>query len=189
MLRAFLIASLLFLISSLIEAEESYSVKNTKSSDLFSMFLTALKDLPVCKSFSLCQLVGRLGTISENTLSQSIDNTIEYQERSRKSSSSQARSYYSGYGAAPAAPTYYPTFDPISILASLAFLAFLLQSFASLFDRSRSIIPTIVSSRGSGSSQVPDVPTRILRALDEYEAINKNSITDSNDDNDRIPYS
>ncbi|XP_057334230.1 uncharacterized protein LOC130673278 [Microplitis mediator] len=83
------------------------------------------------------------------------------------SDTSLARSYY-GYGT----PAFYSTFDPISVLASLAFLAFLLQSFMSLFDRSRSIIPAIVTSRSVSRDEVPDPIKLIMQALDEYEIFN-----------------
>lgn len=67
---------------------------------------------------------------------------------------------------------YFRGFDPISILASLAFLAFLLQSFVSLFDRSRSIIPTIVSSRQSLETSVQDIAEHVFRAIDRYVSMN-----------------
>ncbi|XP_015171468.1 PREDICTED: uncharacterized protein LOC107063860 [Polistes dominula] len=107
------------------------------------------------------------------------------EEYGKQETGLQARSYYNGFGA-PATATYYPTFDPISVLASLAFLAFLLQSFASLFDRSRSIIPTIVNSRES-SSQLKNVgiTRRILHALDDYENLNEGSIED--DQSNMVP--
>ncbi|XP_014477828.1 PREDICTED: uncharacterized protein LOC106746118 isoform X2 [Dinoponera quadriceps] len=80
------------------------------------------------------------------------------------------RSYYSGFGSSPA---HYHTFDPISVLASLAFLAFLLQSFASLYDRSRSMLPTIVSGRRQSSDlTIPDEISR--RALRDYESLDQN---------------
>lgn len=64
-------------------------------------------------------------------------------------------------------------FDPISVLASLAFLAFLLQSFASLFDRSRSILPTIVSGRqlAMDDSMIPEISRHVSHALREYVSI------------------
>lgn len=71
-------------------------------------------------------------------------------------------------------------FDPISVLASLAFLAFLLQSFAALFDRTRSMIPTIVSSRQLKSDyndQLTEVEKRVMRAIEEYVRILKIIIT------------
>ncbi|KAF7988670.1 hypothetical protein HCN44_001243 [Aphidius gifuensis] len=78
----------------------------------------------------------------------------------------QSRSYY-GTNTSPA---FYPAFDPISILASLAFLAFLLQSFVSLFDRSRSIIPTIINHRSHHNSieNISEPLKFVLNALDEY---------------------
>lgn len=69
---------------------------------------------------------------------------------------------------------YFSGFDPISVLASLAFLAFLLQSFATLFDRSRSILPTIVSGRKSAVDlRVPDISKHVLHALREYVSVPK----------------
>ncbi|XP_032668094.1 uncharacterized protein LOC116842665 [Odontomachus brunneus] len=84
------------------------------------------------------------------------------------------RSYYSGFGSF-ASPAHYHTFDPISVLASLAFLAFLLQSFASLYDRSRSMLPTIVSGRRRSSDMdltIPEISTHVSRALRNYESLN-----------------
>lgn len=64
---------------------------------------------------------------------------------------------------------FFSTFDPISVLASLAFLAFLLQSFASLYDRSRSILPTIVSGRRQSSDvTIPEISRHVSRALRDY---------------------
>ncbi|XP_053595723.1 uncharacterized protein LOC103573464 isoform X2 [Microplitis demolitor] len=108
----------------------------------------------LCRS-SFCSLAERLNFYNSPGLKSRLD-----------SDTSLARSYY-GYGT----PAFYSTFDPISVLASLAFLAFLLQSFVSLFDRSRSIIPAIVTSR-SVSSDLPDPIKLIMQALDEYEIFN-----------------
>lgn len=69
---------------------------------------------------------------------------------------------------------YFSAFDPISVLASLAFLAFLLQSFATLFDRSRSILPTIISGRQS-DSKVPEISKHVSHALQEYVSAPKNN--------------
>ncbi|XP_051161759.1 uncharacterized protein LOC127281851 isoform X2 [Leptopilina boulardi] len=120
----------------------------------------------------LCKLVNRFKNISPITNSPILSSDYLI----NKPTNRQARSYYGSYGhGAPAAPAFYPTFDPISVLASLAFLAFLLQSFASLFDRSRSIIPTIVSSRRQSSAEVDkDVEERVMRALNEYSALENN---------------
>lgn len=65
---------------------------------------------------------------------------------------------------------FFSTFDPISVLASLAFLAFLLQSFASLYDRSRSMLPTIVSSRQQSAMDltIPEISRHVSRALRDY---------------------
>ncbi|XP_029679974.1 uncharacterized protein LOC115245689 isoform X2 [Formica exsecta] len=83
------------------------------------------------------------------------------------------RSYYSGFDSSTL-PAYYSAFDPISVLASLAFLAFLLQSFASLFDRSRSILPTIISGRQSTMDlTIPEISKHVSRALQEYEDLNE----------------
>ncbi|XP_015122130.1 uncharacterized protein LOC107044683 [Diachasma alloeum] len=110
-------------------------------------------------------IAGALGLIEEFKNSDS-----RYESRSGV----QARSYYGG-----TSPAFYPAFDPISILASLAFLAFLLQSFAALFDRSRSIIPAVISSRDSSIEDEPPDPIElILRALDEFEASNNDINTD-----------
>ncbi|EGI60817.1 hypothetical protein G5I_10917 [Acromyrmex echinatior] len=77
---------------------------------------------------------------------------------------------YGGFGSS--APAYYHAFDPISVLASLAFLAFLLQSFATLFERSRSILPTIISGRQSAVDlKVPEIPKHVSHALREYVSI------------------
>ncbi|XP_029157985.1 uncharacterized protein LOC114930390 [Nylanderia fulva] len=90
--------------------------------------------------------------------------------------SSLQRSYYNGFNS-HTMPAYYSAFDPISILASLAFLAFLLQSFASLYDRSRSILPTIISGRRSTiddlSDDIPEISGHVSRALQEYENLNE----------------
>ncbi|XP_011860311.1 PREDICTED: uncharacterized protein LOC105557628 isoform X2 [Vollenhovia emeryi] len=80
------------------------------------------------------------------------------------------RSYYGGFGSSW--PAYYHAFDPISVLASLAFLAFLLQSFATLFERSRSILPTIVSGRQSDLG-VSEASKHVSHALREYENLNE----------------
>ncbi|KAL0103558.1 hypothetical protein PUN28_017669 [Cardiocondyla obscurior] len=81
------------------------------------------------------------------------------------------RSYYSGFGSSTS-PAYYHAFDPISVLASLAFLAFLLQSFATLFDRSRSILPTIISGRQS-AVKLPEISEHMSHALQDYENLNE----------------
>ncbi|XP_011299441.1 uncharacterized protein [Fopius arisanus] len=114
-----------------------------------------------CRSLNFCRFIGKLKSNGS-----SYDRAIASSEI-RKSRGEDTRifprSYYGG------APALYPAFDSISILASLAFLAFLLQSFAALFDRSRSIIPAVISSRDSSSeNEPPDLPELILRALDEY---------------------
>ncbi|XP_012529353.1 uncharacterized protein LOC105832712 isoform X2 [Monomorium pharaonis] len=84
------------------------------------------------------------------------------------------RSYYGGFGSHSASPAYYHAFDPISVLASLAFLAFLLQSFATLFERSRSILPTIISGRQSDVDlEVPDISKHVSHALQKYENLNE----------------
>ncbi|KAH0535275.1 uncharacterized protein LOC123267440 [Cotesia glomerata] len=105
-----------------------------------------------CRS-SLCSFVERFHSYNSPRLALRYD-----------SDTNLARSYY-GYGT----PAFYSTFDPISVLASLAFLAFLLQSFMSLFDRSRSMIPTIVTNRSVPRNQIPDPIELIMQALDEYE--------------------
>ncbi|XP_011501531.1 PREDICTED: uncharacterized protein LOC105365134, partial [Ceratosolen solmsi marchali] len=79
----------------------------------------------------------------------------------------QPRNYYNSVPTAP----FIQAFDPISVLASLAFLAFLLQSFAALFDRTRSLIPTIINSRQANyeyEERVADVEKIVLRALKDY---------------------
>ncbi|XP_076683986.1 uncharacterized protein LOC143376997 [Andrena cerasifolii] len=86
----------------------------------------------------------------------------------RKAPTGLQRSYYSGYGTA-VSPTYYPAIDPLSVLASLAFLAFLIQSFASMFDRSRSIAPTTVTARHFMELKMLALSTQVLRALEKYE--------------------
>ena len=83
----------------------------------------------------------------------------------RKTPTGLQRSYY---GTA-VSPTYYPAIDPLSVLASLAFLAFLIQSFASMFDRSRSIAPTTVSARHFIELKMLALGTQVLRALEKYE--------------------
>ncbi|XP_043461027.1 uncharacterized protein LOC122497795 isoform X2 [Leptopilina heterotoma] len=135
--------------------------------------------VPNCKNTNflnqpyLCKFVNQFKKVPPVT-SNSIFSPQDY--LTDKPTNRQGRSYYGSYGhGAPSAPTFYPTFDPISVLASLAFLAFLLQSFASLFDRSRSIIPTIISSRRHSSSEVDeDVEERVMRALNEYSALENN---------------
>ncbi|XP_050448826.1 uncharacterized protein LOC126850154 [Cataglyphis hispanica] len=83
------------------------------------------------------------------------------------------RSYYSGFDSSTL-PAYYSAFDPISVLASLAFLAFLLQSFASLFDHSRSILPTIISGRQSTVDlTIPEISKHVSHALQKYENLNE----------------
>ncbi|XP_058790603.1 uncharacterized protein LOC131663884 [Phymastichus coffea] len=101
----------------------------------------------------------------------------------------QSRTYYT-VPAAPLIPAdrfidiLRRAFDPISILASLAFLAFLIQSFAALFDRTRSIFPTIISSRRSSSDYDEnffDIEKRVLRALEEYASL-KNELLESKEE-------
>lgn len=77
----------------------------------------------------------------------------------------------------------FSTFDPISVLASLAFLAFLLQSFASLYDRSRSMLPTIVSGRQQSSDMdltIPEISGRVSRALRNYVSMRLTLCSDNN---------
>ncbi|XP_063986574.1 uncharacterized protein LOC135167376 [Diachasmimorpha longicaudata] len=113
-------------------------------------------------------IASALGLIEEF---QNSDNNYESRsihKRKNEGTGVQGRSYYGG-----TSPAFYPAFDPISILASLAFLAFLLQSFAALFDRSRSIIPAVISSRDSSAEdESPDPIELILRALEEYDVSN-----------------
>lgn len=59
-------------------------------------------------------------------------------------------------------------FDPLSVLASLAFLAFLLQSIASLFDHSRSMASTRVTSRQFMELKMLTLVTQMLHALEKY---------------------
>ncbi|XP_034941508.1 uncharacterized protein [Chelonus insularis] len=126
-----------------------------------------------CQNVYLCHLMKGFNYDSINNMPHFISpvSSLGYRRQTLKTTAMQPRSYY-GYGT-NAAPAYYPTFDPISILASLAFLAFLLQSFVSLFDRSRSIIPAVVSSRDSTlQHQIPDPIQLIMRAIDEYATFN-----------------
>ncbi|XP_011269621.1 uncharacterized protein LOC105259414 [Camponotus floridanus] len=121
-----------------------------------------------CKNPPLCYLSDTYKSESKNILLPYI-NSHNY---GRQQSNLQ-RSYYGGFDSSTL-PAYYSAFDPISILASLAFLAFLLQSFASLFDRSRSILPTIISGRQSTIDlTIPEISKHMSRALQEYENLNE----------------
>ena len=64
---------------------------------------------------------------------------------------------------------FFRAIDPLSVLASLAFLAFLIQSLASMFDRSRSIAPTTVTARHFMELKMLALSTQVLRALEKYE--------------------
>ncbi|XP_046604240.1 uncharacterized protein LOC124297355 isoform X1 [Neodiprion virginianus] len=163
---------------SIVAQQQTENIRTTEhpyTTDLYSVFLTALKDLRACKSLTLCELVERF-RIPLQDFSKFSSSTSE-RRKGTYYDEVKPRSYYNTYGA-PAAPahTYVPAFlgfDPISILASLAFLAFLIQSFVSLFDRSRSIIPTIVSSRQSLEASIQDIAERVFRAMDRYELFNE----------------
>ncbi|XP_067214854.1 uncharacterized protein [Linepithema humile] len=130
----------------------------------------AISQVPSCRNPPLCYLSDTYKTESKSISFLPYANSQNY----GRQQSNLARSYHSGFGLS-ASPAYYPTFDPISVVASLAFLAFLLQSFASLFDRSRSILPTIVSGRQSTMADVilPEFSTHVSRALREYENLNE----------------
>lgn len=156
---------------------------------------TIASQTPSCKYPPLCYL-------SETYKSESKNMFLPYpnsQNYGRQQSNLQ-RSYYSGFDSSTL-PAYYSqvffkytynyinfcynhvsitiilhvyfrAFDPISVLASLAFLAFLLQSFASLFDRSRSILPTIISGRQSTTDlSIPEISKHVSHALQEYVSI------------------
>ncbi|XP_033221974.1 uncharacterized protein LOC117176072 isoform X2 [Belonocnema kinseyi] len=160
------------------QLEESYSPNVSEKMKLYPIFAPAL---PICRNSNFikqpyfCHLVNRFENIPR--ISSDLPFLPSQDYSAKTPINRQARSYYGsyGHGGAPATPTYYPAFDPISVLASLAFLAFLLQSFASLFDRSRSIIPTIVSSSRDSSSELEDdIEERVMRALDEYAALENN---------------
>ncbi|XP_072750901.1 uncharacterized protein [Anoplolepis gracilipes] len=129
---------------------------------------TIASQTPSCKYPPLCYL-------SETYKSESKNMFLPYpnsQNYGRQQSNLQ-RSYYSGFDSSTL-PAYYSAFDPISVLASLAFLAFLLQSFASLFDRSRSILPTIISGRQSTTDlSIPEISKHVSHALQEYENLNE----------------
>ncbi|KAK2588896.1 hypothetical protein KPH14_001757 [Odynerus spinipes] len=162
-------------VSELInQGEDHYSLN--KSCTIGREFHFIVHDRSSCKNLAVCYLIEMLSTSYKKKSDTSIPSVPK--GYSKAETSLQARSYYNGFGA-PATATYYPTFDPISVLASLAFLAFLLQSFASLFDRSRSILPTIVSSRESSPNlKTTGVTRRILNALDEYDNLNKGLVQD-----------
>ncbi|XP_048515280.1 uncharacterized protein LOC105686128 isoform X2 [Athalia rosae] len=159
-------------ITGLQRTEKVRPSEHPYAADLYSAFVTALRDLKACKSLTLCELAERL-KVPLQSFTKFSTGTSE-KRRAGYHGEVDPRSYYSNYGAP--AHTYVPAFlgfDPISILASLAFLAFLLQSFASLFDRSRSIIPTIVSSRQSPEATVLDIAERVFRAMERYETLNE----------------
>ncbi|XP_031834065.1 uncharacterized protein LOC116427635 [Nomia melanderi] len=90
----------------------------------------------------------------------------------------QRKSYYTGHATAMT-PTYYPLFDPLSVLASLAFLAFLLQSIASLFDHSRSMASTRVTSRQFMELKMLTLVTQMLHALEKYDKHHKGKLSAS----------
>ncbi|XP_047354810.1 uncharacterized protein LOC124951077 isoform X1 [Vespa velutina] len=162
-----------FIVDSKEESHISYLPKNVNNPNLR---FSTVNNPSSCKNLAICYL-NEMFDISYRRKSDMHFPSIQ-KEYGKKETNLQARSYYNGFGA-PATATYYPIFDPITVLASLAFLAFLLQSFASLFDHSRSIVPTIINSRES-SSQLKNVgiTRRILHALDNYENLNEGSIED-----------
>ncbi|KAF7390969.1 hypothetical protein HZH66_009449 [Vespula vulgaris] len=156
-----------FIVNSKEESHISYLPKNVNNQNLR---FSAVHDPPSCKNLAVCYLNEMFDTSYRRK--SDIHSPSIQKEYGKKETNLQARSYYNGFGA-PATATYYPTFDPISVLASLAFLAFLLQSFASLFDHSRSIVPTMINSRES-STQLKNVgiTRRILHVSDDYENLN-----------------
>ncbi|EZA60476.1 hypothetical protein X777_13565 [Ooceraea biroi] len=123
--------------------------------------------IPSCRNPPLCHLSDTYRTASE-----SISPLLPYQKSvSYGRQGSNLQRSYVGFGSSTS-PAYYHAFDPISVLASLAFLAFLLQSFASFYEHSRSILPTIVSSRHSSSDlTIPDISRHVSNALQEYVSI------------------
>ncbi|XP_046734006.1 uncharacterized protein LOC124404149 isoform X2 [Diprion similis] len=152
------------------QTEKARTTDYPYTTDLYSAFLTALKDLRACKSLTLCELVERFRVPLQDF--STFSSSTSERRKGTYYDEVKPRSYYNTYGA-PAAPahTYVPAFlgfDPISILASLAFLAFLIQSFVSLFDRSRSIIPTIVSSRQLLEASIQDIAERVFHAMERY---------------------
>ncbi|XP_011696776.1 PREDICTED: uncharacterized protein LOC105455267 [Wasmannia auropunctata] len=125
-----------------------------------------ISEAPSCSNPPLCYLSDTYKTESKSISFLPYPNSPDI----RRQQSIQ-RSYYGGFGSSPA---HYHAFDPISVLASLAFLAFLLQSFATLFDHSRSILPTIVSGRQTAVDlRVPEVSKHVSHALQEYESLNE----------------
>lgn len=162
-----------FIVNSKEESHISYLPKNVNKQNLR---FSAVHDPPSCKNLAVCYLNEMFDTSYRRK--SDIHSPSIQKEYGQKETNLQARSYYNGFGA-PATAAYYPTFDPISVLASLAFLAFLLQSFASLFDHSRSIVPTMINSRES-STQLKNVgiTRRILHVSDDYENLNEGSIED-----------
>lgn len=122
-----------------------------------------------CKNPPLCYLSDAYKTDTSSMF-------LPHPNYGRQQSNLQERNYYNGFNS-HTLPAYYSAFDPISILASLAFLAFLLQSFASLFDRSRSILPTLISGRQSTiddlTDDIPGISEHMSRALQEYESLNE----------------
>lgn len=96
-------------ISGLQQTEEIHMTEHPNSADLYSAFITALKDLRACKSLTLCELVERF-KIPLQSFSKFSSSTSE-RRKGNHYSEVNPRSYYGSYGA-PAAPahTYVPAF-------------------------------------------------------------------------------
>ncbi|XP_011172424.1 uncharacterized protein LOC105204871 [Solenopsis invicta] len=128
-----------------------------------------ISEAPSCSNPPLCYLSDTYKTGSKSVSFLPYSNFPNI----RKQQSIQRSYYGGGLGSHSAWPAYYHAFDPISVLASLAFLAFLLQSFATLFERSRSILPTIVSGRQSAADlRIPEISKHVSHALRKYENLN-----------------
>ncbi|XP_012287150.1 uncharacterized protein LOC105703368 isoform X2 [Orussus abietinus] len=143
-------------------------IQNGGAYPIYQIFGAVRKLAPCGDSTVFCHLMGRFRLPSVNPDRSDQVYSPEYSEK--RAENRVARSHYGGTSFTPA---YYPTFDPISVLASLAFLAFLLQSFASLFVRSRSIFPTIMSGRKKPEDNDNFIAGRALRAINNYEILNK----------------
>ncbi|XP_043287144.1 uncharacterized protein [Venturia canescens] len=138
--------------------------------DFYAMIKGAFHDSSLCRNSPICHYVGMLR--SDEKSEESVGRPTSMY-RNKGETDLDSRSYYGGYGA----PALYPAIDTVSVLASLAFLAFLLHSFASLFDRSRSIIPSVVSNRQLSEERgIPDSVKLVLRALDEYDTLSNGAI-------------
>lgn len=126
---------IIFVILRFAIADQLQIENDTNVADKYELSRMTQRPVSICEIFGTCKAVNFIKRILRTI------NQLFLTDAYQVNSTDIKKKSYNEYGPLPNFHSaYYPAFDPLSLLAALAFLAFLLQSFASLFDKSRTLV-------------------------------------------------